>query len=219
MDALDETQEILKAAEQGKWEAVKQLVSDNPKLAAARDATGVSLLMMLAYRGANDAAAFVARHTALDVFEATVMGDCNRLTEILAATPDAVAAVSADGWTPLHLAGFFGRAESAKLLLAHGASVSAYGNNYMRNMPLHAALAGSQDAALVRLLLEHDADVNAKGATNITPLHLAASRGNQALVDMLLAKGADKAAKMDNGMNASDLARDRNFPQVADALM
>jgi ankyrin repeat protein len=213
------SQEIMDAVGKSDWDAVKQLVTAKPKLASTRDATGVSLVLMLAYRGANEAAAFVAQHAVLDIFDAIAMGDVRRLGEIIAANPNAVHAVSADGWTPLHLAGFFGQVESARVLLEHGASVSAYGSNYMRNMPLHAALAGRQNEALVRLLLEHGAEVNATGATDITPLHLAASRGNKALIELLLAGGADKKSKMENGKTAADLAREHGFPAVAETLV
>lgn len=215
---MDATPEMMHAVKQADLEKVERLIAAEPALAAARDATGVSLVMMLLYRGANEAAGFVAGHVALDVFEATAMGDAVRLAAIIAATPGAVRAVSADGWTPLHLAEFFGQIESARLLLAHGASVSEYGSNYMRNIPLHAALSGRQNADLVRILIEHGAEVNAKATTNITPLHLAASRGNQILIDLLLANGADKSAGMDDGKRPADLAREHGFPAVADAL-
>ncbi len=215
---MDAEARIMDAVKDGRWDELKQLVGADPALAATRDASGVSLLMMLAYRGQADAATFVAGHLTPDIFEATVLGDTRRLAEIVAATPAAVHAQSSDGWTPLHLAGFVGELESAKLLLAHGASVSAYGDNYMRNMPLHAALAGRQNLDLIRLLLEHGAAVNATGASNITPLHLAASRGNQAAADLLLSLGADRLAKMDNGQTPADLAREHGFPAVADAV-
>jgi uncharacterized protein len=215
---MDARAQILAAVSAANWNEVRQRVNASPALAAIRDDAGVSLTMMLAYRGANELASLVASHLAPDVFEATTLGDTARLEQILAATPEAVNSQSADGWTALHLAGFFGQVEAAKLLLAHGASVSAYGNNYMRNLPLHAALSGAQNQALVSLLLEHGANANAAGATGITPLHLAASRGNQALIDLLLAKGADKSSKMDNGQQPADLAREHGHPAMAQAL-
>jgi ankyrin repeat protein len=215
---MDAQTRIMDAVKEAKWDEVRRLIGSEPSLAAARDASGVSLVMTLAYYGQTELAALAAAHKATDIFEATALSDLAHLEEILAATPGAVNTQSADGWTALHLAGFFGRPQAAKLLIAHGADFSAYCNNAMRNMPLHAALAGAQNIELIRLLLESGASVKATGATGITPLHLAASRGNQAAIDMLLAKGADKAVKMDNGQRPADLAREHGFPAVADAL-
>jgi ankyrin repeat protein len=215
---MDAQTRIMDAVKEAKWDEVRRLVEAEPSLAASRDASGVSLVMMLAYRGQTDLASLLASKVTADIFEATALGEHARLEAILATTPGAVNTQSADGWTPLHLAGFFGRADAAKLLLAHGADISAYCNNSMRNMPLHAALAGAQNVELIRLLVDSGASVKATGATGITPLHLAASRGNQAAIDMLLAKGADKTAKMDNGQRPADLAREHGFPATADAL-
>src|SRR5476649_407330 len=160
---MDTATRIMNAVNESRWDEIRQLVGAEPALAATRDAAGVSLLMQLLYRGQADTAAFVAGHITADIFEASAIGDTRRLAEILAATPAAVHAQSVDGWTALHLAGFTGQLESARMLLAHGADLSAYGGNYMRNMPLHAALAGRQNLDLIRLLLEHGAAVNATG--------------------------------------------------------
>ncbi|MEJ0045334.1 MAG: ankyrin repeat domain-containing protein [Rhodospirillales bacterium] len=210
------SEKLMDAVKDNQWDTVRQLISAEPALASARGADGVSLLMMLAYRGQTELAALVASHVGPDVFEATVLGDTGRLGRLLADAPEAVHSLSADGWTPLHLAGFFGQVESAKLLLASGANVSACGSNYMRNTPLHAALSGAPNPSLVRPTTAPP--VNATAATNITPLHIAASRGNLPAIEMLLAKGADKSAKMDSGQRPADLARERGFPAVADAL-
>jgi ankyrin repeat protein len=216
---MEPTADLKQALENSDWDAVKRLVANTPDLAKCRDTSGASLTMMLAYRGAGDAAAFVAGHIEPDVFEATAIGDAAALTRILSREAGAADRFSADGWTPLHLAGFFGQVECAAILLQHGAKHSAFSTNAMHNQPLHAALSGRQSVDLAKLLLDNGADVNAKAATSITPLHLAASRGNQVLIDLLLAKGADKSAKMENGMRPADLARERGFPAAAQSLV
>ena len=48
---------------------------------------------------------------------------------------------SADGWTPLHLAAFFG-SRMRHVLLNTGAKVNERSTNPMQNMPLHAAASG-----------------------------------------------------------------------------
>jgi len=46
------------------------------------------------------------------------------LTELLAEDPELVDAMSGDGFTPLHLAAFFGQADAVRLLLARGATAT-----------------------------------------------------------------------------------------------
>ena len=94
-----------------------------------------------------------------------------------ARTRPAVNAYSADGWTPLHLAAFFGHPKIAELLLAHDADVTARSRNPNGNTPLHAALAGNHKL-VAGLLIGRGADVNAADATGWRPLHLAAANNN-----------------------------------------
>lgn len=61
------------------------------------------------------------------------------------------------GWTPLHLATYFGHKEVVELLLARGAEINAINDN--GDTPLHkAAFIGRED--LVMLLIQYNADVN-----------------------------------------------------------
>ena len=138
--------------------------------------------------GADEIVALLrARGAVLDIFEAAVVGDTERLGALIAEA-DRVNAYSAEGWTPLHLACFFGRTSTAHLLLDHHADVRAFSTDTtMRNTPLHAAIAGKRDHALITRLLERGADVNAVAGAGITPLHLAASRGDVPLIEVLLA--------------------------------
>lgn len=62
--------------------------------------------------------------------------------------------------------------DTVRLLIKHGADVSAQDKTY--STPLHlAAFSGS--AETVSLLLEHGADVNVLDGSHKTPLHLASS--------------------------------------------
>ena len=136
-------------------------------------------------------------------FEAAQSGDARALARRLQADPDLGTAYSADGWTALHLAAYFGHAAAVRLLLERGADVHARSANDTANTPLHAALAGAREAATVGLLLDHGADVNA--------------RGDLALIDRLVAQGA-VPTPMEGGATPADLAAERGHPEAARRL-
>src|ERR1051325_1472706 len=69
----------------------------------------------------------------LEIFAASIVGDTERLDQLLTGTRSLVSAVSPDGCTPLHLAAFFGKGDAARLLLNKGASVKARSTNSMAN--------------------------------------------------------------------------------------
>ena len=78
----------------------------------SRDRDGVSAIMLSRYRfdrGTTDA--LLAVDPELDVFEATALGYIDRLRERLDEDPARALAFSADGFTALHFAAFFGKAE------------------------------------------------------------------------------------------------------------
>ncbi|MBL8232369.1 MAG: ankyrin repeat domain-containing protein [Bryobacterales bacterium] len=124
---------------------------------------------------------------------------------------------SKDGWTPLHLASYFGHKEIAQLLLDAGAPVLARSKNAMNNHPLHAAAAGkSRD--IVAMLLSAGAEVNATQNGGWTALHAAAQDGDAEMVKLLLMNGADPELRADNGQSALDLAMGKGSQEVVDML-
>jgi len=197
---------------------VRDILTAAPALASARAPGSPSPLLLAAYVGAAPVVALLEPHVTMDACEAAALGAADRLGGLLDRDPAQASARSGDGWTPLHLAGFFGRREAAELLLARGASVSAVSGGAEKNQPLHAALAGACDAAIVRALVGRGADVNAIAAGGVTPLHVAASRGNEELVRFLLTSGARPGATLDDGRTASALAVERGHPAVAKLL-
>src|SRR6188472_4786562 len=190
----------------GDVDGVRALLAEQPWLAAERDDEGVSPLLRARYRMDNGMVAAVRAHAdRLNVFEAATFGDLDRLTELLADDPELVDAMSGDGFTPLHLAAFFGQADAVRLLLARGAIVDRNGTGWMTGTPLHAAASGSH-ASVVRMLLEAGGDPNNRQRHGYTPLHSAAANGDLDSVDLLLESGADASAANDAGETALVLA-------------
>ena len=96
---------------------VAELVAADPSLASTRNRDGVSVIMLSRYRfdrGTTDA--LLAVDPDLDVFEATALGYIDRLRERLAEDHWRATAYSADGFTALHFAAFFGKVEAARTL-------------------------------------------------------------------------------------------------------
>lgn len=141
----------------------------------------------------------------LAIFAAAMQGEAAGVEELLAANRSLVTAVTPDGWTPLHLAAFFGATDAARALLNKGASPSARSTNAMQNLPLHAAAAG-RHAAIVALLIEHGSPVDARQHGGWTALHAAAQNGDLALAEILVSAGADVFARAGNNQCALDLA-------------
>ena len=86
----------------------------------------------------------------------------------------------------------------------HAASGVGYGEGYAANSHRHAP-----DAWIpaVKYLIEVvGADVNARDHNGFTPLHHAAARGDNALIEYLLSKGADIHAVARRGQTVADMA-------------
>jgi len=202
------TDAIFSAIDAGDVDAVRSLVAREPALASARDAEGVSALLRARYRfdrGLTEA--IRAAGAALDVHEAAAFGDLDRLAALLA-DPAGASALSGDGFTPLHLAAFFGQRDTVRLLLDRGAEVDAPGRGWMTGTPLHSATS-RRHAEIVDLLLEAGADPNARQSGGWTPMHSAAHNGDARSVTLLLAKGGDPSAVNDDGASVLFLAEER----------
>jgi hypothetical protein len=198
---------------------VRARLAAEPGLLAARGEGGESLVALAAYAKARRVLdvlrPLAASASSCDL---VLLGDADGLARRLAMHPGAAHERSGDGWTPLHLAGYFGHAALAQQLLDAGAELGAVSGNALANTPLHAALAGARDPATVRLLVARGADVSALGHGGARPLHLAAARGDTELVELLCAHGAAPDARTDDGRTAADFARERGHAALAERL-
>jgi uncharacterized protein len=150
----------------------------------------MSRILEALYRGERTAAEEAAKGAELDLHEAVALGDASRARELLAGDPALIAARSPDGFTPLHYAAFFGTAETAAVLLEHGADPAAVAQNDMLVQPLHSAAAVNANET-ARLLLDAGADPNAVQQGGFRPIDAAVQNGNDELRELLVARGAD----------------------------
>ena len=211
---------LWEAIDAGDAAAVRGILALEPALARSRDDAGVSALLHAVYRRAGGDLLDVLREHAepLDVFEAAAVGDTARLAALLDGDGKRVVEqISADGFTPLHLAAFFGQPDAVEALLLAGADPRAVANNPMRVEPVHSAAAGRSYRA-VALLLEAGASVDARQEGGYVPLHAAAANGDEEIVDLLLDGGADHTARTDDGQSAPGLARENGHDELARRL-
>lgn len=200
------TDDLFEAIEREDHIDVRRLLDEEPDLAMARDAHGVSALMRALYRldmGVVDAVK--ERVDELDAFEAASFGDLDRLAVLLDEEPALVTGYSGDGFTPLHFAAFFGRPAAVALLLARGAEVDAVGRGWMTGTALHSAVSRSR-SDIARILLDAGASPDIRQSGGWTPLHSAAANGDLASVELLLVTGADPTATNDDGRSVLDMA-------------
>jgi len=207
---------VIEAIKAGDTAKARMILRENPALGTERLPSGETALMTALYRGHRDLARGIgASAKNLDVFAAAAMGGIEPLRAAVAAGH--VNDFAYDGWTPLHLAAFFGQPDAAAQLVEAGAALDAISRNSMRNTPLHAATAGGHtDIAL--LLIDRGANVTLGDAGRHTPLHIAAENGLADVVRALLNRGADPFAVDSQDMTPLARAAARNRNEIIDLL-
>jgi ankyrin repeat protein len=185
---------------------VEQLIAANRAVVLARSESGVSALMQARYEGRPAIVeALRAAVGDLDVFEAATLGDLPQLRKHLSADPALAHALSADGFTALHLASFFAQPEAAEELLRQGADPNVVAKNRMKVAVINSAAASGR-ADLVKLVLRAGADPNARQQMGYTALHTAAAHDNVEMAQALLDAGANPSLKSEDGQTAAEKA-------------
>jgi ankyrin repeat protein len=230
-----DTRPLFDAIRAGDLPSVDRFLAAQPAAAGASDASGLSALTVAAYHGQwSIVERLRATGIDLDRHEAAIVGDTDRLltlldeadreAEIEASTggPDVAARQpvapiderSADGFSALHLASFFGRSGTVHVLLDRGADPNLWATGGLHVQPLHSAVAGGHED-VARMLIEGGAEIDRAQGEGYTPLMGAAQSGLRRTVDLLLARGADPRTYNVDILTAADLAERAGHAGIA----
>ena len=209
-------QDVFSAITANDKDRIAQLIAANPAVAHARNAGGISALMQARYENRAEIVELLRPVAGeLDIFEAAALGNVARLNKLLTNDREVVKARGADGFTPLHLACFFGQLEAAEILIQHGADTNAVSPS--RIAVIHSA-AASRNAALLKLVLRGGANPDLQQQRGYTALHEAAMHNSVERAQALLDAGADPAIKSEDGQTAADMAEQNGGKEVTELL-
>ncbi len=136
-----------------------------------------------------------------------------KVTLLLLSTPGVnLDARTRNGDTSLMQAAFKKDLPTAQALIEKGAEINHPGWTALH----YAAAAGS--LPIVRLLLDHDAYIDAESPNKTTPLMMSARGGHRDVAEYLLSQGADLQTKNELGLTAVDFARAQGHTTLANFL-
>jgi len=151
------------------------------------------------------------RHDVRPLHFAASRGEAAIARVLLSAGAPVDAAELVEGHTPLHRAALAGRDDTAAVLLEAGADPNA-GLRFGGPSPALEVAIGQSYVEVARLLIEAGADVEQKDAFGRSPLHQVlqlAHEDDPELVRWLLAAGASRAVRDDDGLTVVESARER----------
>jgi ankyrin repeat protein len=199
---------LLMAAQYGNSSLVSLLVRRGAEVDQGRRL--LTPIALAARRGDSSIVEYLRDEGALmSIVAWTYLGEDARVAQELDRDP-LRAAVRDELGTPLiHHAAESLRASIVTLLIDHGASVAETDPN--GETPLHRVAdirraPGAEAGTMATLLLDRGADPNARNWDDVTPLHQAVRARNLAVVEVLLARGADSNAR-DRSRGSTPLRR------------
>jgi ankyrin repeat protein len=211
-------EELIKIIVEGDNDQLLNKLKQDPLLANSKTEQGISLLQFAAYCRNPQAVQILREHKPrLNIHEAATLGETEKVKQLLSEKPELLNSPSADGFTLLGLATFFGHLDIVQELLKKDADPNLPSNNQFKVTPLHPACATS-NLEIAILLIQNGADVNAKQMQHVTPLHSAAQKGQPNLISLLVDNGADINAKMENGQTPLSIAKEANLMETADLI-
>lgn len=198
---------------------LEQKLKENPSLADNKTEYGISLLQYAVYCRNTEAIVLIKKFKKqeLDIFEAVSIGDYLTSTPLLIKNPDLLNSYSADGFTLLGLAAYFGHYSLVKLLLEKGANPNIPSNNQFKVAPIHSACSVS-NYEITELLINNGVNVNARQVHGYTPLHSTAHNGKVELSKLLIDSGADVNAKADDGKTPLSIALEKGFKEISELI-
>jgi ankyrin repeat protein len=152
-------------------------------------------------------------------------GDMSRIESLLASGAD-INAVDAYGATALYWASYYGRTADVRELLLAGADPNI--KTHLNSSALEVAVCSTPrpqrgaraKTEIVRMLLDHGADVNVQSdGYGSSPLMLAAVQGQTETVAALLEKGADTSLTNHAGQTALITAAREGYIEIVQALL
>ncbi|KAL8673773.1 MAG: hypothetical protein Q9168_001834 [Polycauliona sp. 1 TL-2023] len=119
--------------------------------------------------------------------------------------------------SPLYYAAFLGLDEPLKLLLVSSVDINAYAGRY--GTPLIAAASQGHES-IVKLLLDHGAEVDAEGSSVFsTALSASSFFGYHSIAELLLDRGAKPDRRRDNDDTALELACEGGHEIIVELLI
>jgi 26S proteasome non-ATPase regulatory subunit 10 len=190
--------EIHKAAKDGDFATVKQLLEKDPKLLNAGNRLEQTPLLMAAYGGHKEIVWYLldkgAKINQADSFGATplhmaVLGGQKEMVELLISKGADVNVKSHNGKIPLQMAFEKDDPELIDIFLSQGLPLNDSINPYGRTLLHEAVIMGKIKA--VNFLIEKGAKIDTRDNTGKTPLDLAVICGHKKVAELLVSKGAE----------------------------
>jgi uncharacterized protein len=202
--ALD-LEKFRQAARAGDLTSLISMLDRDPSLRYARDLEGVSVYILACLNGQTAIAQELERRgLVLDIFEAAASGNIKRVDEICKENVLSVRNRLPDGRMPIHLAVAARKVDMVITLSTRGADLSAGPESPLLMALDHADHTVAGDMS--RFLLGNASDPNAKRKDGQSALHIAASRGHDDMVRMLIHRGAIANVRDAEGRTPLDVA-------------